>query len=931
MSAVTRHGPADHLPKGGGVTYRGRYWHDPTLAVLAAVAARLNSHMALVMPTAQSAPTYDAQAETDATDEAAVADIATAVINGCAVTWASAMNLAVAAGNAFTLNTLIVVPSVATLAVGTASATDRRDLVVAQIGARSFTDGVTNGTTTFTSAAGAAFTAADTGRLISGPNIVPGTTMTYVSATQVTLSVAATGSGTNTTYIGVGVVAGTPCSIAAWAAVQGAPLPPVKPACPANSVTLSECYVPGGASALSAGSLIDKTPPVRHLPPPAVQELATNHSYHEQVVNELMHGSFVALTATAKVTVTFGGNVAGPAQGGVSFYHGTIAQPLCAPTSFPNAGATLHWIGSLWEESDGCAARSFVLTGLTPGTTYNWQVMWGNAGLFFDAGPITTQPYQIALRSGVTTTYTSSGVATYSGAAPNITVTVPMASTVGLAVGQILTISGITGASGATPFNPNGIRWITAVVPNTSFSYTVGSAITGTLAGTVTATVAQQDRGFIADYAAPAGGPQIIPFIMGGRGYGNIGLPSISGNFQPYGPELLPGIIGSLTGPAGIKTTPDGTLGVVGCFNNVCHVFDCNALTMLQTYTITGASWLTGLVVDNTYAYFIDPLASKVWKVGIMAGGANAGTPASLALGSAPASISITPDGTKLIIGLSNGTVAIVNTNTGSGTAAAPTAPTLNATATLTGIAGIGGSTSINTSLMQPDGLRAWVTAAGTVTGLTNNAGTWTSNQITLPGTGMPVLPVGSWVTLTGFTPAAYNSQWQVATSSPTSLVLTAAGSSTAVTVTGTATGGSTLVSITLAGTVVTSYGAMPYVAGFSAVDPNGQSMWFNAAAVIGGTPRGLTMQYFTANQTPAATGGTVPASYVGQLVQSADWSATGVTDFGGVAFDQTGAIWMVTSSHGHLTTLPSGMIQCPAATPGLFAAFCTVLVDGGI
>ena len=57
---------------------------------------------------------------------------------------------------------------------------------------------LTSGSTAATSAT-AAFTAADTGKKIStvdGTGITDGTTMTYVSATQVTLSVAATVTGT---------------------------------------------------------------------------------------------------------------------------------------------------------------------------------------------------------------------------------------------------------------------------------------------------------------------------------------------------------------------------------------------------------------------------------------------------------------------------------------------------------------------------------------------------------------------------------------------------------------------------------------------------------------------------------------------------------------------------------------------------------------
>lgn len=57
---------------------------------------------------------------------------------------------------------------------------------------RIVTDGVVSGTTTFTSPAQAAFVVGDTGGPIVGTGIPAGTTMTYVNATTVTLSQAAT-------------------------------------------------------------------------------------------------------------------------------------------------------------------------------------------------------------------------------------------------------------------------------------------------------------------------------------------------------------------------------------------------------------------------------------------------------------------------------------------------------------------------------------------------------------------------------------------------------------------------------------------------------------------------------------------------------------------------------------------------------------------
>lgn len=64
-------------------------------------------------------------------------------------------------------------------------------ITLSQAFAQLFTDGVISGTTTLDSVT-AAFTNADTGRTITGDGIPAGTTVTYVSATRVTLSQAST-------------------------------------------------------------------------------------------------------------------------------------------------------------------------------------------------------------------------------------------------------------------------------------------------------------------------------------------------------------------------------------------------------------------------------------------------------------------------------------------------------------------------------------------------------------------------------------------------------------------------------------------------------------------------------------------------------------------------------------------------------------------
>lgn len=87
----------------------------------------------LTIPNIESSPTFDAQAVPDATDWNAVvlAENATAVLSGCAVTpHGGDMNVSVASGTVEVAGVLVTVNSVASLAVGAASATDRKDIVV---------------------------------------------------------------------------------------------------------------------------------------------------------------------------------------------------------------------------------------------------------------------------------------------------------------------------------------------------------------------------------------------------------------------------------------------------------------------------------------------------------------------------------------------------------------------------------------------------------------------------------------------------------------------------------------------------------------------------------------------------------------------------------------------------------------------------------
>jgi hypothetical protein len=153
----------------------------------------------LVIPDAQSVPTYPGQAVKDPTDDAAMLALSNGygVVSGCLVSQDTGadMKVVVASGSILAAWTAVAVTG-ATLTVTAAGSFDRRDIVV--------------------------------------------------SSNAGVLS----------------VVAGTPCTVSSWTAAKGAIgiLPPVKPAIPGGSVLLGEVYVPGGVSAIITAMIIDKTP-----------------------------------------------------------------------------------------------------------------------------------------------------------------------------------------------------------------------------------------------------------------------------------------------------------------------------------------------------------------------------------------------------------------------------------------------------------------------------------------------------------------------------------------------------------------------------------------------------------------------------------------------------------------------------------------------
>jgi hypothetical protein len=151
----------------------------------------------LTVPNIESGPTFDAQAITDSTDQAARdgAPAGTGVVSGCGVTphTGSDMNVAIAAGVVLVAGVSVTVAAVTSTAVGAASTYDRKDIVV-------------------------------------------------VNSSGV-----------------VSVVAGTPCATAGWTLSSAPAAPPVKPAIPSSSVLLGEIYVAHATTAIATGNILDKT------------------------------------------------------------------------------------------------------------------------------------------------------------------------------------------------------------------------------------------------------------------------------------------------------------------------------------------------------------------------------------------------------------------------------------------------------------------------------------------------------------------------------------------------------------------------------------------------------------------------------------------------------------------------------------------------
>jgi hypothetical protein len=269
------------------------------------------------------------------------------------------------------------------------------------------------------------------------------------------------------------------------------------------------------------------------------------------------------------------------------------------------------------------------------------------------------------------------------------------------------------------------------------------------------------DKGYVTCYNASSGGAQVIPFLLGGRGLGNIGQanedPGIAadqlpGTFQPYGSTFGTAVASTtLTNPVAASFTPDGTQAVVvGFGTNVINVLNADTDAVTHAYTLANVGTSLDVVCDNTYAYITDYWGGQVAKVTISSGTTTA-TGASTFTG--PQRLTLTPDGSKVVFGTSAGTVVVLNSSN----------LTTAQTVSLVGLSGgggtIGSSTVVNSVKVTPDGTTAWalVATSTAATLVSINLSTYAATAYALPytagnGSDLAIAPTGTnaWIVYVG-------------------------------------------------------------------------------------------------------------------------------------------------------------------------------------
>lgn len=290
-----------------------------------------------------------------------------------------------------------------------------------------------------------------------------------------------------------------------------------------------------------------------------VDEVTTALVITDQLAAPFWRGSFVAKYTTAIFRIAITGLNLGSAYTNFKLIVGGPAQatPIYDTDSKPVAPATGYRLGSISADSKGSIFRSVTLTGLTVGVTYPWIVTVAQTG------------------------------------------------------GSLVNSSANSGTPAATFANLKAL------------------ALRYGIAG-------KADKGWWLNKANGAGTSQLIPFTLGGRGGGNRGLHSgrqngvltanpnvlpTLGAFESYGSQIptsaTPGPSTSLTQPAWIAVTPDGTqIVIVGSGNPdaTVHVLNADTEAINGTFgpTTNNANAISGVTAvgaSTTYTSTAHPFA----------------------------------------------------------------------------------------------------------------------------------------------------------------------------------------------------------------------------------------------------------------------------------------------------------------------------------
>jgi hypothetical protein len=150
----------------------------------------------------------------------------------------------------------------------------------------------------------------------------------------------------------ISITQGTPCSIAAWTYASGY-LPPVKPAIPASSILLAELYIPGSASSISAGMILDKT--CTTIP----STIRSSTAYNSGSAASITTASSVAVSANAnRIALTVTNN--GSAE--------TVYLSL-GGTATTGSGIRLNVNGGTWTTTSYAGAVEAICTNVSSGTS----------------------------------------------------------------------------------------------------------------------------------------------------------------------------------------------------------------------------------------------------------------------------------------------------------------------------------------------------------------------------------------------------------------------------------------------------------------------------------------------------------------------------------------------------------------------------------